>query len=552
MSDVLSLHLIDEDLIGEWRVWPEPQSVPPGLIHETGRYVLELRGASDADRSDLLVDDVKLEALRAPLSGSARWRWSPGFHAGIAEVELRVPGHSPKFIEITTDPDRRKLTRDDFDSMVREILNDTFALFSLTGFRRSVARGSGGRAPAIARLEFLRSRISELEVIVADIQRHPRHRLVAEERGRPWHQAARATGPEILRSFRTGRIIRDKSAQQGLPPALKGYLPDRIRVRERLTSADIPEHRQMAACLHFWSGWLNSAADALERASSEADSDRRRSVWLGRSRKLARRIANLQAMPLFENVGPASPCLMLSPIFRQDPAYRRFYRIWQDMNLGIAAVFGAFLSLPLSRTFDLYELWCFLRLVRAAVEEFGAEGLDLGNLFARDSAGRLTVAADAATVSFGNGWVLSFKRQYGEFWWEGNGRGSFSREMVPDISLHRRQADGTEQLVVLDAKYRIDDGLSGALSSIHTYRDALVSDTEGELRSIVSGAYLIAPHAPLLRSDYRDTPLPERLFHSSYRKSFHFGAISMRPGMSLPAVRSELATVIADLDRRAG
>jgi hypothetical protein len=43
--------------------------------------------------------------------------------------------------------------------MLREILDDTFALFSISGFRKTVARGCGSRSPAIARLEFLRSRI---------------------------------------------------------------------------------------------------------------------------------------------------------------------------------------------------------------------------------------------------------------------------------------------------------------------------------------------------------------------------------------------------------
>ena len=45
--------------------------------------------------------------------------------------------------------------------MVREILEDTFTLFSLSSFRKGIARGSGNKPPAIARLEFLRSRVAE-------------------------------------------------------------------------------------------------------------------------------------------------------------------------------------------------------------------------------------------------------------------------------------------------------------------------------------------------------------------------------------------------------
>ena len=52
------------------------------------------------------------------------------------------------------------------------------------------------------------------------------------------------------------------------------------------------------------------------------------------------------------------------------------------MNLGLAALFGNFLQMPLARTYELYELWCFLRLLRAAVQEYGPTGVDLSDLFA--------------------------------------------------------------------------------------------------------------------------------------------------------------------------
>ena len=98
-------------------------------------------------------------------------------------------------VRVVTDPDLRKLTRADFDSMVREILEDTSALFSLSSFRRGIARGSGRRPPAIARLEFLRSRINELQRVVGAIVRNPRHRLTAEEVSVPYHRATRVTVP---------------------------------------------------------------------------------------------------------------------------------------------------------------------------------------------------------------------------------------------------------------------------------------------------------------------------------------------------------------------
>jgi hypothetical protein len=534
-----------------WRIWPDPEPVAPGSVQETSSYLFELHDSADAARADLLIDDIPLEALRAPAPDTARWRWSPGFHAGLVEAELRFPGHAPRRFEVVTDPDRRKLTRDDFDAMVREILDDTFALFSLSSFRKAVARGTGGRPPAIARLEFLRSRIEKLESAVAAIARNPRRMLAAEEIVLPYHRASRATGLEVLRSFRSGRIVHESQKPSRLPAALKGALPERIRVRQRLSSLDLPEHRQMGACLRSWSAWLEGAAQQLERSRPDGDTELRHgaATWAMRCRRLSRRVGQLGKEALFAEAGEAAPRLILSALFRNDPSYRAFYRLWQDMNLGIAAVFGDFLNLPLARTFELYELWCFLRLVRAAAEEYGPSGLDIRDLFISDAAGAVTLAAGAVTVPVGSGWKLCFQKQYREFWIEPDRRGSYSRVMTPDVVAAHESAEAGDagRLIVLDAKYRIDDGLNDALSSIHTYRDALVREAEsGAVEGVVTAAYLLTPHLPTLSAEYRETPMPGRLFHPEYRAGFRFGAVTLRPGMTATEITVALQQIVAD------
>jgi hypothetical protein len=548
---VAVLALRDEKTGQEWQVWPQADAVPPGAVHELGSYLFELRDAEDASTADLLIDDQKLEPLRTKDAASARWRWSPGFHAGIVEAEMRLPRRGPQRFQIVTDPDLRKLTRDHFESMVREILEDTFALFSASGFRKAVARGTGARPPAIARLEFLRSRIEELERVVAAIVRNPRQRLSAEDVSLPYHRATRATGPEIIRSLRGARALKEQGTPSRLPPPLRGFLPASIRTGRKWNSLDIPEHRQIGACLRAWAAWLTSAAEQLTRKKVR-DQELAESIatWVMRCRGLARRVGALAAAPTFASPEPPAPGLHLSAIFRNDPAYRAFFRIWQDMNRGIAAVFGDFLEMPLARTWELYELWCFLRLARAGIAEFGGAGASVQDLFIRDAAGGLTIAAGAVTVGVGKGWSLCFQKQYREFWVEADGRGSFSRVMTPDIvASAAASATQASRLIILDAKYRIEDGLNDALGSIHTYRDALVEETgAGGMTSIVSAAYLLTPHianGPAAAS-YRNAPMPARLFRPDYRSSFRFGAVSLRPGLSLAELRAVLRAIVAD------
>ncbi|MHA6909486.1 DUF2357 domain-containing protein [Ralstonia pseudosolanacearum] len=534
----------------EWRVWPEQDAVRPGAIREGASYLFELRDSDDALAADLLIDDVPVEALRSRDPRVARWRWQPGFHAGIVEAVLRVPGIGVRRFEITTDPDLRKLTRDNFDAMVREVLEDTFALFSLSAFRKGIARQPGNRPPPLARLEFLRSRAEEIVNAVAAIARSPRHYLRAEEVVVPAHRAMRATGPEIIKSFRTGVVRKETAQPSRLPSVLKGQLPAQIRLRQRRNSVDIPEHRQIKACLKAWSLWLSGVADVLakNRPSVDPETAMLAEGWAIKTRRIARRLNDAAADGFMAEVGEGPALLRMSSLFRNAPVYRRFYRLWQDMNLGLAALFGDFLKMPLARTYELYELWCFLRLLRAAVEEYGPAGVDLSNLFVGDSSDGVTIASGAVTVPIGDGKALCFQRQYREYWTESDREGTFSRTMVPDVVFAGTGLGGPERrVIVLDAKYRINDSLNDALNSIHTYRDALVQEGEsGQTEGVVSAAYLLTPHLPCLEDGFQDTPMPGRLFHPQYREKFRFGAVAMRPGMSADSLRACLRAIVAD------
>lgn len=532
-----------------WVVWPEPEQIPPGAIRESASYLFVLSGCDQAQAADLLIDDVAVEALRAREAGTALWRWEPGFHAGVIEAQLRIPGTGAHRFEITTDPDIRKLTRDDFDLMVREVLEDSQALFALSAFRKGIARQRGNRPPPLARLEYLRSRADAIARSVELIARAPRHFLQAEEVALAAHKAQGATGPEIIRSFRTGVARTETGTPSRLPPALGGKLPARIRVRQRRNSVDLPEHRQIKACLIAWSAWLNSIADAMGRIDRGTDAESRGTAghWAVRTRHIARRLTQSAHSGFMAEVSEGTATLHMSSLFRNDPVYQRFYKLWQEMNLGLAAVFGDFLQMPLAKTYELYELWCFLRLLRAAAQEYGPDGLDLKPLFLTDAAGGVTLAAGSVSVNIGLDRMLCFQRQYREYWIEPDGQGSFSRTMVPDLVLSGGFAGTGKQVIVLDAKYRIDNGLSDALSSIHTYRDALIQETaDGQPEGIVTAAYLLTPHVPVLGPSFKDTTVPGRLFHPRYREKFRFGAVTLKPGMNGDEIRACLRTIVSD------
>lgn len=543
-----ALWIIAEGTGRAWQVWPEAEPLPAGAIQEGGQYLIELRNIADPLAADLFLDDLPVDALRPPGPDIARWRWSPGFHAGSLEVRLELGQGRRHRFPIVTDPDLRKMTRAAFDTMVAEILRDTFALFSMSSFRTGIAKGTGHRPPPIARLEYLRSRLAELVRTVETIAGAPQRALRAEEIALPYWRASTATGPEILRSFRSGTILREKGHPSRLPAGLKGHLPARIRQSRRSSTWDTREHRDIKASLTAWAGWLARAGDLLGLAPAEDIETRRlQALWAGRIRGMARRLAGLLALPFFAGVSDRPGHVLLTSVYRNVPAYRTFFRLHREFSLGIAGVFGDFLQMPLARTFELYELWCFLRLLRSAVRRHGADPGALSALFDDGTArGTVILSRGPVTVPLASGIALSFQLTFREVWLEASGRGSYSRSIRPDLVLSG-PPEGGWPLIILDAKYRIDTALNDALASIHMYRDALVEDDHGgQIRDIVRAAYLLSPHLPFLPDEWRDAGLPGRLFHPGYRAAFRFGALTLRPGMPDAEVDAALDALVAD------
>ena len=324
---------------------------------------------------------------------------------------------------------------------------------------------------------------------MATIGRAPRRLLKGEEVSVPYHRARGVRGPEILKSMRGGRLLRETVAcHHDFPATLQGYLPQQIRLNRRRGSLDIPEHRQMGACLRAWTDWLGGAADVLASIAPADDQELRNGalLWSKRCQALSRRVAALAAAAPFTEAGEAPARLVLSALFRDDPAYRRFYRLWQDMNLGIAAIFGDFLTLPLARTFELYELWCFLRLVRAAAEAFGPEGLEVQDLFLSDARGGVTMAAGAVTVAGGQQLEALFPETVPRVLGREGRPGFLQSHNDARCGRGVRRAESARRLIVLDAKYRIDEGLNDALSSIHTYPRCVGPGIRGQGPSRVS------------------------------------------------------------------
>src|SRR5581483_5290052 len=126
---------------------------------------------------------------------------------------------------------------------------------------------------------------------------------------------------------------------------------------------DIREHRDIKAALKFWSSWLSLIADRLATVQSE---NREQSIqqqkWARRCRLMSKRLSALLKLPLFDEVQDSRQPVYSTQIYQRVPLYGQFLTIYNNFQQGIANIVGDFLQVPLARTYDLYEVWAFLRL----------------------------------------------------------------------------------------------------------------------------------------------------------------------------------------------
>jgi len=529
-----------------WYIWPDTCDIPQGVIEENEEYEFELVDVESPDETTLYIDGTRLEALRSPDDKTARWAWSPGYYSGLVRIDIGFKTGKHARAEIEIDPRVAKLTRGRYNQMVEDILEDTTVLFSIGPYRTGIGQGPHHELPPIARLEYLHSRLNRIVEIVREIDENPVRILKTREQVVSHHEARKVTGKELVKSLRSGTILEETQEPDLLPESLDGIYPATIRKQSVETGLDIQEHREIKAALVTWKDWLLTVSNRLDATADESELGRQKTRWASRSRRMSERLGRLLGLSLFESVADISDTPTISSIYRQKPHYREFFHLCQEMEQGLSNVTGDALEIPISRTYELYELWCFLRIARALAEDARIEDPDVSDLFEDTGPDGLVLAASSVTLDYGDDFTLAYQKGFGEYWREEDLIGSISRRMRPDIAIIAQ--DRPQETLIMDAKYRVETALNEALSSAHTYRDAIVKEEEegGNVVKMVSGSFLMSPYEPETVTDWRTASLPDRLFDEGYRSEFSIGAAPLRPGMELGEIRERVKKLCND------
>ena len=536
-TPIISAHFTDND--GNSREWNPVAQKGPTLFEDT-TYHLYIAGYEHPPhvrhRDPLFTQDLSTHDRQRVCTGTFNFKRQ----IGRAEIRIHV-GRETLDLRLEVVP-----TKIDYATDYRELLTEVeagargLALAYLRSTHQRAGR-SDQRGTEVEWLTILRQETEGLQLAVERINRYPHRHLSREITNRPIHQLKRPdaiTRRAVLRGKGAGGF--DYAASLG---PVRQIIPSVVAQG----TLDTPEHRWIALQL---SEVRHRLRDILTRLEREKRSSRPGLMSLRRLAErsevdgLLRRVEQmlktkcLAASSRMPQPNPPSLTLLSST------GYRESYEILNSLRLGLDLE-GHALQLQTKDIHELYEIWCFLEIVRIVTDVTDSDS-DPSSLIGHYASGlRIGLRAGSRSdINLPNGprlLTLSYNRTYpGQ-----------TGDQRPDIVLRIQASSRPDLIIVLDAKYRVDAtgqfraryGSAGppidAINALHRYRDAIVTKDSGAIkrRPVVRGAALFP-----LTAEETKTYEGSALYRSL--DSLGIGALPFLPG-NTDFVRNWLAGLLS-------
>lgn len=254
-----------------------------------------------------------------------------------------------------------------------------------------------------------------------------------------------------------------------------------------------------------------------------------------------------------------------SIVLQKRTGYAQVYRYWLMLQSGISLLDGA-TSIGVRKIWELYELWCFLKIKQLIYEILNINpndseqyrqyvDEDKTTMFDPFAEGALEHRIEFTNPQNGDKVELLYQHTYNRFSGEVHTATTDNR---PDIVLNIIKPDGFTLTYLFDAKYRVfddknlnADGIekeqeklggadyppSDAINQMHRYRDAiyygLSKDEQKHTAKEIIGGYILFPG----RGD--DAKIRDRYFFKSI-ESVNIGAFPLLPDSQHPEQEASL------------
>lgn len=389
-------------------------------------------------------------------------------------------------------PDSRKMTEEQYNLMLSDILQEASLCFEHSDIETGIEADHYSRELSLAQWSYIEASFVLLTSLIRSVIERPTRVLVARE------QLMRRERVKTVDTQTLAWLERnsERSSLETIPAIVKSS------VRE--DSFNTYENRLLKRWLVELRHHLKLYGKAIpevhgKRAEAYAD---RVGYWLRDS--------------FFKQVMPYQGTTRISQVFRKHPVYRQCYQWFDRLYKHGNERIGLLYNYPLKETFALYEIWCYMQLVKV----FREKGMlhDSSRLFQTKREGIFLHFAEhnESVVHLTNGMRLSYQRVFQHnsphFY-------TFTQRMVPDIVI-----EAGDHLFILDPKYRVATNLGTALGEMHKYRDGILFRSNDE-RAVQNVIIL----TPAVNDELR-------YFTADFHDRYKMGAISLAPGGDLSSL----------------
>jgi hypothetical protein len=386
-------------------------------------------------------------------------------------------------------PDERKLTERDYQQLISDILEEAKACFQHSGAQLEFEGSGVDRGLSLPQWDYIERTFYRLQYLFREIEASPIRRLQAQENWVRREKVKQAT-PSLLAWAQRHSIGVTEDAP----------IPSALWTNQRADTYDIYENQvvlqQLSELRVLLRRYENCPIDRIQRSAGS----------------LGEKVAFWQRSSFLQDVRKHSGTIAISQAFRKHPMYRNWFSWFQQLYQFDRFQIGMKHSIPLKDTFQLYEIWVFMQMVKLFREHGRLQ--DASSLFAMEREGLVLNLSEKKEhrVRLSGGGTLSYQRWFTKATQD---YVTYTHGMKPDIVL-----ETDERLYVFDPKYRLDHNLPMALGEMHKYRDGIVRSSDGS--RAVEEVYIITPVKGKDNAHF---------FEDEYHQLFKMGAFCLKPGL---------------------
>ena len=444
-------------------------------------------------RDPLLFNDVDIYPEEGTASGVINFRRQ----VGVCTLNVTVAG---KTLKLTFEVFPSKLDyASDYKKLLGEVSNFSRGLaleYIRSTFHRGKLEATSPQNSNIEWLTLLKKQLQTLQSALTYINLHPKRQLVrTKEYSRI--NTIRKIDSGTRHSITTGKGKGEFIFVDGV-----GRVREKTHSSRCTESVDTAEHRWLRTALSnillrlakiyaVTENDIRSIADKNGAIPKRLQAEERE---LSEMITSLNRLINLPALNASRELPPPG---FASLTLLSGAGYSEAYRAILTLQLGLNTSDGDF-SFSVSDVHQLYEVWCFIRVVQLAVQ--GCEGkIDTSSVIEAEERGiRIRLRAGKEVVLKDTIRSRTVVVAYNQSFDGPTGN------QKPDITITFKHKGHRDLILVLDAKYRVDRtleytkrfGMIGppidAVNALHRYRDAifLESDSNTKVRPVIKGVAL--------------------------------------------------------------